>query len=77
MPDLTSAFMDTKVDKSVLMKTVMDTLRAVAQELKQSIESKLDLLERMMTVRHIFLHLSLDEMRSLEQQIKSDDLVVR
>ena len=77
MPDLTSAFMDTKVDKSVLMKTVMETLRAVAQELKQSTESKLDLPERMMTVRHIFLHLSLDEMRSLEQQIKSDDLVVR
>lgn len=77
MPDLTSACMPSKVDKSVLMKNVVEMLRVVAQELKQSTESKLDLPERMINVRHALLHLSVDELRTLEQQIKSDDPVAR
>ena len=77
MPDLKSAFMPTKVDKSIIMKNMMEVLRVVAQELKHSTESKMDLPGRMINARHMLLHLSLDELRALEQQIKSDDPVVR
>ena len=77
MPDLTSAFLPTSQDKNVLMKNVLEIFDVVAQQLKESTESKMDLPERMTTVRHILPYFSLDELRSLQKQIKAEDVIVK
>ena len=72
MPDLRAAFKNTTTDKTALVETIVQVLRVVADELTESTESKLDIAERMANLRRVLLYFSLEELRTLGEQIKSE-----
>lgn len=72
MPDLTAAFKNGTADKTILVDTIIQVLRVVVGELTESTESKLDIAERMANVRRVLLYFSLEELRALGEQIKSE-----
>ena len=74
VPDLKSAWLESPVaNKTAVMKTLLLVLSEVASELQESTDSKKDLPDRLASVRHILPLLSLEDLFSLQDQVKSQE----
>ena len=60
---------------ATLRQNVLDGLRAVTTDLKETSDADKDNLERMAAVVHTLSMLSMDELRSLWQDVKGEDCV--
>lgn len=72
-PNLSEAPSAATASVVTLRQNVLDGLRAVANDLKETSDADKDNLERMATVAHTMSMLSLDDLRSLWQDVKSED----
>ena len=74
VPDLKSAWLESPAaNKTAVMKTLLLVLSEVASELQESTDSKKDLPDRLASVRHILPLLSLEDLFSLQDQVKSQE----
>ena len=60
---------------AILRQNVLDFLRAVTTDLKETSDAEKNILERMAAVVHTLSMLSMDELRSRWQDVKREDCV--
>ena len=72
-PDLTTPWMKSPVASSTIMKNVLETFRFVAKDLLEKPDADKDNIERLATAGRNMRYLSLEELRSLWEQIKGMD----
>ena len=73
---MTEAHIKSPVHTSSIAKLIPDGVRAVAKDLKEQPATNRDNLQRLATLQRALQALSLDELRSLWQQLKDESEVV-
>ena len=74
-PSLLGALNSPIAPVAILRRNVLDGLRAVTTDLKETYDAEKNILERMTAVVHTLSMLSMDELRSLWQDVKREDCV--
>ncbi|XP_057375632.1 vitellogenin-2-like [Daphnia carinata] len=72
-PNLVDAYINSPLPVSALHKNIIAALRTVAKDLKETPDSEKDNLERLAVIGRVLSMFSLDELRSLWQEVKSLD----
>jgi hypothetical protein len=72
-PDLTTPWMKSPVPISTIMNNIVDIYRLVAKDLLEKPDADTDSMERLVTIARVLPYLSMEELRSLWEQIKGMD----
>lgn len=76
-PNLSGAYFKSPVPISTLQKNILNSLRAIERDLKERPDSEKDNLERLAVIARSLHMFSLDELRSLWQDVKSQSLIIQ
>lgn len=76
-PNLSSAYYKSPVPVSTLKQNILNSLRAVERDLKDRPDAEKDNMERLAIISSALPMFSLDELRSLWQDIKSQSVVIQ
>lgn len=76
MPSLVGPMMKSPIPVSTLAKAVYEALRIVAKDLKEQPDSEKDNLERLSVIGRVLPKFSLDDLRTMWEDVKNDDYAV-
>ena len=75
-PNLVDAYLKSPVPVSGMHASIIDALTAVALDLKEKPDAEQDNIERLAVIGRVLQMFSLDELKSLWQEVKDKDFVV-
>lgn len=76
-PNLVDAYLKSPVPASAMHSKIIEALTAVAVDLKEKPDAEQDNMDRLAVVGRVLQFLSLDELKSLWQEIKDHDLALK